>query len=76
MWPVVLTTYNLLLWLCMKPEYLMLTLLIPGPQSRRKDMDVFLQPLIDKLNKLWVNDLDTRDVATDNRVFRMRAVLL
>ena len=31
MWPVVLTTYNLPLWLCMKPKNLMLTLLIPGP---------------------------------------------
>ncbi|KAL5574711.1 hypothetical protein UlMin_016410 [Ulmus minor] len=41
MWPVVLTTYNLPPWLCMKPEYLMLSLLIPGPQSPGKDMDVF-----------------------------------
>ena len=31
MWHVVLTTYNLPPYLCMKPEYLMLTLLIPGP---------------------------------------------
>ncbi|KAL5548417.1 hypothetical protein UlMin_003648 [Ulmus minor] len=39
MWPVVLTTYNLPPWLCMKPEYLILSLLIPGPQSPGKDMD-------------------------------------
>ena len=42
MWPVVLTTYNLPPWLCIKLEYLMSTLLIPGPQSLGKDMDVFL----------------------------------
>ena len=54
----------------------MLTLLIPGPQSPRKDMDVFLWPLIDELNELWANGIDARDAASDNRVFRMRAVLL
>ena len=75
MWPVVLTTYNLPSWLCMKPEYLMLTLLI-RPQSLGKDMYILLLPLIDKLNELWVNGLDTHDTATDNGVFRMRAVLL
>ena len=76
MWPVVLTTYNLPLWLCMKPEYLMLTLLIPGPQSPGKDMDVFLPPLIDELNDLWINGLETHDAAFENSVFRMRAALL
>ena len=52
MWPIVLTTYNLPPWLCMKPEYLMLTFLIPGPQSPKKDIDVFLWPLTDELNEL------------------------
>ena len=42
MWHVVLTVYNLPPWLCMKKEYMMLTLLIPGPYSPGKDMDVFL----------------------------------
>ena len=59
----------------MKPKYLMLTLLILGPQSLGMDMDVFLWPLIDELNELWVNDLDTWDVSIDN-MFKMRAVLL
>ncbi|KAL5581544.1 hypothetical protein UlMin_013986 [Ulmus minor] len=76
MWPVVLTTYNLPPWICMKAEYLMLSLLIPGPHSPGKDMDVFLRPLIDELNKLWVHGLDTRDATYENGVFRMRAVLL
>ena len=76
MWPVVLTTYNLLPWMCMKPEYLMLTLLIPSPQSPGKGMDIFLRPLVDELKELWESGLDTRDTANDNQVFRMRAALL
>ncbi|GJT17135.1 hypothetical protein Tco_1193410 [Tanacetum coccineum] len=49
MWPVILTTYNLPLWLCMKESSFMLTLLIPGPKSSGKDIDVYLRPLIDDL---------------------------
>nr|GEX71569.1 hypothetical protein [Tanacetum cinerariifolium] len=33
MWSVILTTYNLPPWLCMKESSFMLTLLIPGPKS-------------------------------------------
>ncbi|GJS63710.1 hypothetical protein Tco_0678274 [Tanacetum coccineum] len=39
MWPVILTTYNLPPWLCMKESSFMLTLLIPGPKSPGKDID-------------------------------------
>ncbi|KAL5569490.1 hypothetical protein UlMin_026065 [Ulmus minor] len=76
MWPVVLTTYNLPPWICMKAEYLMLSLLIPAPHSPGKDMVIFLRPLIDELKELWVHGLDTRDAAYENGVFRMRAALL
>ncbi|KAL5569485.1 hypothetical protein UlMin_026060 [Ulmus minor] len=76
MWPVVMKTYNLPPWLCMKPEYLMLSLLIPGPQSPGKDMDVFLRPLIEELKELWENGIDTRDAGNDRKVFKMRAALL
>ena len=37
MWLVVLTTYNLSPWLCMKELYLMLTFLILGPSSPGKE---------------------------------------
>ncbi|GKF36333.1 retrotransposon gag domain, retroviral aspartyl protease [Tanacetum coccineum] len=40
MWPIILTTYNLPPWLCMKVSSLMLSLLIPGPKSPGKDIDV------------------------------------
>ena len=75
MWPVVLTAYNLPPWLCMKKEYLMLTLLIPGPHSPGKDMDVFLQPIVEELKELWETGFRVRDGANDE-VFRLRAALL
>nr|GEV72858.1 hypothetical protein [Tanacetum cinerariifolium] len=53
MWPVILTTYDLPPWLCMKKSSFMLTLLIPGPKSLGKDIDVYLRPLIEDLKVLW-----------------------
>ncbi|GJS72848.1 F-box domain containing protein [Tanacetum coccineum] len=63
MWPVILTTYNLPPWLCMKESSFMLTLLIPGPKSPGKDIDVYLRPLIDDLKRgsYWtINDFPAR----------------
>lgn len=60
----------------MKVEYFMLSPLIPGPQSPSKDMDVFLSPLIDEFNELWVHGLETHNVAYENGVFRIWVVLL
>ncbi|XP_024200594.1 uncharacterized protein LOC112203928 [Rosa chinensis] len=51
-WPVILVTYNLPSWLCMKRKYMMLTLLISGPKQPGNDIDVYLQPLIDDLKLL------------------------
>ncbi|GJZ20186.1 hypothetical protein Tco_0556776 [Tanacetum coccineum] len=76
MWPVILTTYNLPPWLCMKESSFMLTLLIPGPKSPGKDIDVYLRPLIDDLKDLWANPgVETIDVATGLK-FNMRAMVL
>ncbi|GJW18749.1 hypothetical protein Tco_0026185 [Tanacetum coccineum] len=76
MWPVILTTYNLPLWLCMKESSFMLTLLIPGPKSPSKDIDVYLRPLIDDLKDLWAKPgVETIDVAT-GLTFNMRAMVL
>ncbi|XP_017239687.1 uncharacterized protein LOC108212475 [Daucus carota subsp. sativus] len=52
-WPVVLTTYNLPLWLCVKRKFLMLSILVPGPHEPGNNIDVYLQPLIDDLKQLW-----------------------
>ncbi|XP_035845905.1 uncharacterized protein LOC110943758 [Helianthus annuus] len=74
-WPVILTTYNLPPWLCMRESTFMLTLLIPGPKSPGKDMDVFLRPLVDELKQLWQTGVRTKDAAT-NTYFTMKAALL
>ena len=75
MWPIVMTTYNLPPWLCMKDPYKMLTLLIPGPNTLGKDIDVFLRPLVDELNELWNEGVVVPD-AIMKTLFHMRAVLL
>ena len=74
-WPVILSVYNFPPWLCMKQPSLILTLLIPGPESPSDKIDVFLQPLIDELNDLWVNGLETYDAHLKS-TFQMRAALL
>nr|GEV99147.1 reverse transcriptase domain-containing protein [Tanacetum cinerariifolium] len=53
MWPVKLITYNMPPWLCIKESSFMMTLLIPGPKSSGKEIDVYLRPLIDDLKDLW-----------------------
>ena len=74
-WPVILTTYNTPPWICMKESSFMLTLLIPGPRSPAKDIDVYLRPLVDELKMLWAEGVQMRDAST-NTVFNMRAMLL
>ncbi|GJX07066.1 retrotransposon gag domain, retroviral aspartyl protease [Tanacetum coccineum] len=63
MWLMILTTYNQPPWLCMKESSFMLTLLIHGPKSPGKDIDVYLRPLIDDLKDLWAKPgVETIDV--------------
>ncbi|GJU52261.1 hypothetical protein Tco_1225975 [Tanacetum coccineum] len=52
----------------------MLTMLIPGPKSPAKDIDVYLQPLIKELQELW-KGVWTKDAATGT-YFEMKAALL
>ncbi|GKC36728.1 hypothetical protein Tco_1049112, partial [Tanacetum coccineum] len=76
MWPVILTTYNLPLFLCMKESSFMLTLLILGPKSPGKDIDVYLSPLIEDLKVLRDRKgVETIDVASGQK-FNMRAMVL
>ncbi|GKC10035.1 hypothetical protein Tco_1001645 [Tanacetum coccineum] len=65
---MILTTYNLPPWLCMKESSFMLTLLIHVPKSLSKDIDVYLRPLIDDLKVLWaLKGFETIDVATGQK---------
>ena len=47
-WPVVLIPYNFPPWLCMKPYSFLLILLIPRPTSPGRNIDVYLQSLIEE----------------------------
>jgi hypothetical protein len=52
-WPVILTMYNIPTWLCQKRKYLLLTILISGPKQPGIDIDVFLEPLMQEMERLW-----------------------
>ena len=75
MWPVILVAYNLPPWKCMKEPFMMMSLLIPGPQSPGREIDVFLRPLIEELKELWFDGVSTFDFST-SQFFQMRGVLL
>ena len=51
-WPVFVTIYNLSPSMCMKQPYIFLSLVISGPKSPGKSIDVLLRPLIDELKIL------------------------
>ncbi|BFG30463.1 hypothetical protein CerSpe_167370 [Prunus speciosa] len=74
-WPVMLVTYNLPPWLCMKRKFMMLTLLISGPKQPGNDIDVYLEPLIDDLKSLWDEIRGVYD-AHIREYFTLRGVLL
>ena len=48
-WPIILRPYNVPPWLCMKQPYMVLSTIIDGPRAPSKDIDVYIQPLIDEL---------------------------
>ncbi|XP_057251096.1 uncharacterized protein LOC130591614, partial [Beta vulgaris subsp. vulgaris] len=73
-WPVVLVVYNLPPWLCMKRKYMMLSLLISGPKQPGNDIDVYLQPLVEDLQKMWNEGVLVFD-AYANEMFTLRAML-
>ncbi|CAL8135682.1 unnamed protein product [Prunus armeniaca] len=74
-WPVILVTYNLPPWLCMKLKFMMLTSLISGPKQPGNDIEVYLEPLIDDLKSLWDGIRGVYD-AHITEYFTLRGVLL
>uniref|UniRef100_M1BNA0 TNP2, partial n=1 Tax=Solanum tuberosum TaxID=4113 RepID=M1BNA0_SOLTU len=75
MWPIILVPYNLPPWKCFKDPFMIMSLLIPGPQAPGKDIDVYLHPLIDELKDLWNDGVETFDAST-GKCFKMHAVVL
>ncbi|XP_058741920.1 uncharacterized protein LOC131614337 [Vicia villosa] len=60
-WPVIIIPYNLPPWMCMKQSFFMLSLLIPGPKSPGNNIDIYLQPLVEELQDLWNEGIETYD---------------
>jgi hypothetical protein len=52
-WPIILTIHNLPPGMCMRSEFMFLSMVILGPSSPGRNIDVFLCPLIDELTQLW-----------------------
>ncbi|XP_066357918.1 uncharacterized protein [Miscanthus floridulus] len=73
-WPVFWVPYNLPPGVCMKPEYIFLAMVIPGPEHPGNKLSVLLQPMIDELLNLWAG-VKTYD-ASVKRHFTMRASYL
>ncbi|KAA0050361.1 uncharacterized protein E6C27_scaffold88G00930 [Cucumis melo var. makuwa] len=74
MWHVVLLPYNLPPWKCMKETNFFMSLLIPGPKSPGRKIDVYLQPLIEELKELWTFGVRTYDSLT-GQFFQLYAAL-
>jgi len=59
----------------MRPEFMFLSTVIPGPKSPRRNIDVCLRPLIDELAQLWSSGALTYDISRKQN-FLMRAALM
>nr|KAJ0194332.1 hypothetical protein LSAT_V11C800438730 [Lactuca sativa] len=62
-------------WKSMNDASFMMSLLIPGKDSPEKDIDVYLRPLVDELNVLWENGVETYD-SEFRCAFNMRATVI
>jgi hypothetical protein len=53
-WPVMFFNYNLPPWLVTKRFFVILSLIISGPESVKvANFDVYLEPVIEELEELW-----------------------
>ena len=75
LWPVILTPYNLPPEMCMKSEFIFMSILIHGPKHPKRSLDDFPHPLIEEFKELWSTRVKTIDCST-RRNFTMRTVLL
>ena len=77
--PVMLINYNIPPWLTIKNFFIMLGLLIPGPDAvTAANIDVYLSPLIEELKQLWELGINCYDAARwhGEARFTLRAMLL
>ena len=77
--PVFMLNYNIPPWLTIKKFFIMLSLLIPGPEAvTAAHFDVFLSPLVEELRELWTEGVMCADAARwrGEATFTLRAILL
>jgi len=74
-WSVILTVYNLPPGMCMRPKFMFLSMVIPGPSNPGRNIDVCLRPLIDELTQLWSSGALTYDISRKQN-FVIRAALM
>lgn len=77
--PVLLLNYNIPPWLTIKKFFIMLSLLIPGPEAvTAAHFDVYLCPLLEELRQLWMEGVMCNDAARwrGEATFTLRAILL
>jgi hypothetical protein len=70
-----LTVYNLPPGICMRLEFMFLSMVIPSPSISGRNIDVYLRPLIDELTQLWSSRALTYDISRKQN-FVMRAALM
>jgi hypothetical protein len=51
-WVIFIMPYNLPADKCLKQEFIFLALVIPGPKEPKKQMNIFLRPLMEELKEL------------------------
>ena len=73
-WPVLLSIYNLLPWLCNKRNYMTISVLILGPHQPGNDIDMYLRQLVDDLKTLWSEGVQVYD-AYKRVPFTLRGLL-
>jgi hypothetical protein len=79
-WPVMVLLYNLPPWLVTKNFFVSLSLLLSGKESpTSKNIDVYLSPLVEELERLW-EGIPVFDALANTAVevpcFNMRGILM
>lgn len=59
----------------MKDQYLILSLHIPSLKALENNIDMYLQPSVNKLKELWKHNVDTNDISKFEQ-FCLHATLL
>ncbi|KAL5647773.1 hypothetical protein ACJX0J_042128, partial [Zea mays] len=72
-WTVFVIPYNLPPSLCMKYEFIFLSLIIPGLDYPGKNLNVMLKHLIEELKELW-KGVEAYDVFT-KQIFKLRVLV-